>query len=556
MKNYESEYNSFINKIETKIDKIANLGIDTAKFNKVVKNIINEVENSNLKVQGLVTDSYLCDWAIRELKSLDLDLNEYDVYFKAISTCRYLEEQLNRNKNNNSDNVNCVSNSYSNVFADKIIEVLESINYSDKLPYEDMILNKIYNTVYNIIKFEIINIGESKVYNYINDYYIDSFYLNKYVTEEIKKLDLNDVKYSRLKERLYEIDSKGLDNNYFDLIVIKLLLYYDEKLDLNNNVNINFNNVLDELEKSNQTINEEVCSFSEKKDDLNKIISEFKKNRKNMIKSGISLILSLTVTIGAGVGIYKISKKNSYVDGYKTFTTTYSDWNGLDEEEGFIEKDKADSYKHDNLIYLNVYGVWEEIDYNSRYSQYQRNIKTYDISNYEFDNIETYLDYNIDYYEVDYISTDEMKSSVTDLYKKPYVEIKKTVIDKSEIVKDFDDEGFIILAVPLYMFYILIIMGIMGSTQLQFIFGQIVDLGYYLRKYIDNKVLTKEEQRELLENSIKILKMINSNNQLKEQFNKLYEENKFLLDNPEELYKRFDEVTKKVDTNEVKKLVR
>ncbi|MBQ8219049.1 MAG: hypothetical protein IJZ79_04780 [Bacilli bacterium] len=52
------------------------------------------------------------------------------------------------------------------------------------------------------------------------------------------------------------------------------------------------------------------------------------------------------------------------------------------------------------------------------------------------------------------------------------------------------------------------------------------------------------------------MELINSNDQYRTKFNELYEENKFLLDNPEELYERINNLTMTQDVVDSKKLIR
>jgi cell fate (sporulation/competence/biofilm development) regulator YlbF (YheA/YmcA/DUF963 family) len=53
-----------------------------------------------------------------------------------------------------------------------------------------------------------------------------------------------------------------------------------------------------------------------------------------------------------------------------------------------------------------------------------------------------------------------------------------------------------------------------------------------------------------------LMKIINSNEEYRNKFRDLYEENKFLLDNPEELYRRINELGQLERIENAKKLVR
>ena len=52
------------------------------------------------------------------------------------------------------------------------------------------------------------------------------------------------------------------------------------------------------------------------------------------------------------------------------------------------------------------------------------------------------------------------------------------------------------------------------------------------------------------------MELINKNDELRSEFDKLYNANKYLLDNPDELYNRIDQVVKNNYSEAAKKLIK
>ena len=81
-----------------------------------------------------------------------------------------------------------------------------------------------------------------------------------------------------------------------------------------------------------------------------------------------------------------------------------------------------------------------------------------------------------------------------------------------------------------------------------------------IRKVITNfKNMKGNYQRYYQELQVEVnrlMELINSNEEYRNKFNELYEENKFLLDNPEELYRRINDLSMQQKVADSKKLIR
>lgn len=325
-----------------------------------------------------------------------------------------------------------------------------------------------------------------------------------------------------------------------------------EKLYLNDIINIELNATLNGLENNNNIIKEKFRLGFKKSEYIKNLILNIENNKKEFVNRGLYLLLSISITIGSGIGVYKVAKRIGYRDYYNKDITTYSTWKGLDNNEVLV-CDSEFNEEELEKVYLNVYDSWEAIG-----NGYKRNIKKYDVSDYKFQNIEDYLDYSIDYYNVEYETVVEESNSISlsSLYPKDCVEVEKFIIDNSEVVEKFDFVDFTVAISLLYCLYLFVLYGVIYFTEEQFIFGQCSELIDILKKNRRSKKITKMELKKLEKINNEIINIVNSNEILKKNFNMLYEENKFLLDNPDELYDRFNYLANEIGNIKVKRLVK
>jgi len=134
-----------------------------------------------------------------------------------------------------------------------------------------------------------------------------------------------------------------------------------------------------------------------------------------------------------------------------------------------------------------------------------------------------------------------------------YIEVEKTTYEY--VGKDLEKDGYGILLTLFYVLYI-IILGVILIPIIE-------DNDYYgntIRKVITNfkniKGNYQQYYQELQVEVNRLMELINSNDEYRTRFNELYEENKFLLDNPEELYRRINNLTMNQDVVDSKKLIR
>lgn len=88
------------------------------------------------------------------------------------------------------------------------------------------------------------------------------------------------------------------------------------------------------------------------------------------------------------------------------------------------------------------------------------------------------------------------------------------------------------------------------------IIGGIRELLEENKDLLSNKGEYNKYQEKITNNLNKIMELINKNDELRSEFDKLYNANKYLLDNPDELYNRIDQVVKNNYSEVAKKLIK
>ena len=205
----------------------------------------------------------------------------------------------------------------------------------------------------------------------------------------------------------------------------------------------------------------------------------------------------------------------------------------------------------EDTVYIREYQPWEE----TFWEGIKRDYKEYNVSHINLDTAYDYYSYGVENFDVDYTTgtdkpkDEEMTMNDLVLYQDDYIEVEKTTYEY--IGKDLDRDNYHAGLMVMYLLY-LMLWGIFFIVEdhLDWTFREIVD-----DFQIDKKFYQNNYQR-LQEVINKLMKLINSNEEYRNKFNELYEENKFLLDNPEELYRRINDLSMQQKVADSKKLIR
>lgn len=545
------EYKSLLNKVDIMINNVNTLGMDTTRYKETLQKIINEVEDttkvSKSKWGNNASMVLICDYAlgIKKLRALELELSEYEVYFKAINSCEYLLMRIDKmNNTNNKEEVKS--------YANEIIESLRAIKLSNTIHYSDekQIVEKIYDVAYKIIELEIITFGSSQVYEYVKNYDIDTYFLDRRIRKEVESLNLKDKENKKIQEKIYEISRNGLDSNYFNLELIKLLICNSNNIDLKDNIVQELNSLKQEINNNaNRYKNvlfryKGLCSVQQNR------LKNIRNYRKIIFGRMFSSIVSLSIIVGGFFGIHTLMKKMSTSQVYPKTTTTYSDVYGKKVEDGYSHMETEEQ----DRTYIHVYTDW--------YDNFElgtiRDIYTYDVSNVELENIEDYLDLN--YTELD---ADKKTVSLEDgasLSQKGYTEVEKISIDRSREESVTSTGTYIAISFWFYLMYICILLIIeieilikgFSNKYLGIINNIYQLLEFNIKDYKEDMDKYKKELQEYKFYLKGLLEDINKYEELKSRFDELYNQNKYLLDNPEELLSKIDSLSQELSKEDIK----
>lgn len=330
-------------------------------------------------------------------------------------------------------------------YANEIIESLKAVKFSSTIHYSDekQIVEKIYDVAYKIIQLEIITLGHSQVYEYIKNYDIDTYFLDRCIRKDIESLNLKDDNNKKIKEKTYELSRNELYTNYFDIELIKLLMCNSNNIDLKDNIIEKLNNLKKEINDTVNVYDRTLPRYNYSFDELHRRLIILKNYRKDIFKRVTSTIVSLSIVVGGFLGINTLMKKLSTGKVYPKTTTTYSNEYGKEVLDGysFVENKEQDS------TYIYVYTNW----YDDFWRDEIKDIYTYDVSNVDLENIEDYL--NLNYTELDANKETVSLRDGKNLPEKGYVEVEKITIDRSK-EEYTNNDIYILFSIWSYSLYI------------------------------------------------------------------------------------------------------
>ena len=543
------KYKALHQAAELMIANIKEIGFDVSEYETILKTIQHDVSD-NVKVnysKGFARANYEMDYSngIAELNKLIARLDKYDVYFKVLNSCEWLNTRLQDSH---------ISDQQLKEYVSEIAYNLKQIVKSDTMDYdnEKHIVEMVYMTAYNLIKLELMKTGNSQLYAYIKKEEINLSYFNLIIKKELSKLDLSAEKNTFLREKLFEVRKNGINSNYFDLDIIRGLLINDDNNLFKDTINENMNNIVKNIEENTKKIKELVDMTRSCEYEKNYYKKDAEWNKKNIIKRFISFLIATSIMIGGGIGLQRLVKKESIKNKYNRTIEVYSTIT----DETTTEAD---------VIYLSDEPEEKTIVrvYDSYKSETRRDYQYYDVSYLDFDSLKEYYEYGTDNYGV--VPQDgTLKTSSDDAisdYQNSYTEVIKSTyeyvgreLDKTEYANELVI-GFLMYLLVLFVFESLY-NSVTEPDYPTVIIGGIRELLEENKDLLSNKGEYNKYQEKITNNLNKIMELINKNDELRSEFDKLYNANKYLLDNPDELYNRIDQVVKNNYSEAAKKLIK
>ena len=522
-----------LNQIKNKISKLSSMGVDIQGYKKELNSITSKKYNSYGDSAFAYSSEDTCDSEIIKLES---ELNEYDLIIEFYNYCNKIKPALlNMLFNKSKDEINLDElNSYIKKIQDYLINLKHDKNNTVNL-------TKIYEIVYYLIELEIIKTNRSTLYDFIIDKHIDIRYINSIIMNKIN--DTNNIKKEDkekylIKERLdrliLKLNNIGSNINYFNIEIIKLLLMLQNNYDAYKELEKDFDFKLKELSSQDGAINHYKEKSTYELDSVKFYINSLKETKSDLKKKIISTMLALSVIITGAFGIERGARKSNSTNLYSKeteITSTLNDDKEIQQEEYLSDKDTCD-----NERYISVLGPWE----NTKDNTISRYVKEYDITSLGL-NTDNLDDIDIDSIKVEpnyYIETLPREDTLElQMYDEPITELRNVsyTYQGKELIKYK-------YASDLFIFYILYIciLTLLYVGKLA-IFDNSEFLYEIIKYYINNKKDKKDSDKDLEKNLCELLKYINENKELREEFNKLYQENIDLLSDTEELKNRLDE---------------
>lgn len=519
------KYNSLYQEVLLAISNIKNLGFDTSEFENSLKTIHNDV-NNNVKVnyvKGMAEASYIQSYTtgINELNKLKIKLDNYNIYMSAYSTCNYINMLLKDNISKR-ELEKCIS---------KMIAVLKNINKSRTIDYDNErhIVEKIYETAYNVIKLEIMMTGDSQLYLFVKNEDTNISYFNGLIIKDIETIDLENEENKNIKTKMFELGQNGIYSNYLDLGLIKLILLANGNLDIKKAINDNAINLANEIDANIEKIRSKTKDITEKKEITENIGESLIRKIKDARKRVVSSILTIALVISGGIGAAKLAKNVSENGGYIKYTQIMT----------------SDGAKYNNANTEVTSNEYKDDEVTVKVSQKDGNeykYQEYDISDINLNSIEEYYDYALKNYAID------LENGSLEIKRDSY-QLKKPLDEAILMVYGM----YIILLMLLELFSI----GKMSND----------DVSWYhyikIKKILEDTKKINEEKddltahnKELNDYYDEMMNYIYQDEKIRNRFNTLYEENKFLLDNPDELYNKVNNISNLNKVKEAKKLIR
>ena len=541
------KYKALYQKAETMISNVEEIGFDVSELKEILQNIGNEVNNSikTQSVEGFARASYEIYYStgINKLNKFIVFLEKYNVYFQVLNSCKWLSMRIKDDNVTEQELKQYVSEMAYNL---KLIVRSDTMDYDN----EKHIVKEVYLTAYNIIKLELIMTGESMLYRFALEEDINSSYFNTIIKNDLKKINIDDKKNSRLKEKLFEIRKNGINSDYFDIDVIRMIVLNDKKIDCQKAITKKIDTLVDGFKENSECITSNVRKLTELEKDEKRCCREININKKIIREKLISFILTASILIGVGSLIPTFARKRNMKDMYLKKSEIYST---IDDTTTETTKEVYLTETPDKEVTVKVY--------DERTDDKRRGYLLYDVSSLDFEEASEYYDYGTSNYGVK-PSKGRDRSSDGDViadYQGSYTEVTVTTYDY--IAPGFDEESYkdnllgfyliylFLLVIPYEMIYTI---NMRGSIFI----GNIGDLIQKIKK-INNEKDKYSRARSDFKKVIEILiDKINENDELREKFNQLYESNKYLLSDPEELSRRVDKIINSNRVDEAKRLVR
>ena len=547
-----------IDYIKNLITKLESRGIDVSLEKTKIYGTQNNMGSATISLSQ--NDSELID----VYNSLKRKLEKSDLLLSAYNYCNSIQADVlkmydmalkSKDKVNINDfekYISKIENYLINLDCYKKINLNIDKNRSTNMDFNSIALTRIYEIVYYLIDIDILLTNRSRLYNFIKDKKIYTEYINSILWDEIDRAFNNHTPLTReanATRRLYSVaellDKDGKKGDYFYLEIIKLLLAYKSDYDIDKSLSDEMNEYYKGYDDTKYKILLAINDTNECLNLKNECYEDKKMSKKDLKNRLLSLLLSISIFVTGGLFIGKLRKRIFTKECFTKTTETISsisDDTQVEKDEYFTDNlcfsnDNPDTYIPSEK-YLYVLGPWQ----NDKKNNISRSVERYDVSYSdlsEYDNLDSI---DLDSLEIEpdsYTETIEKEDAINlSKYKGSIRKLENIDYNYEGIkfdAKDYKDSQFAV-------YYIYIFFSIIANCLIFLNFNEKENLILLAQKFINNKNKYIDSQDELEELICILNKYIEGNQDLIFEFNRLYEENKYLLLDEEELKNRLNDM--------------
>ena len=477
MNYYIMEINSCESKILDKIDIVKRYGIDTTIYEEELATIINDMDKkvSTSSPNGIafkMQAETMYKLVLEDLRNLEKKLDGYQKYMNVYFRNNALSNDIDNNNEFRKNKIDFYVN-------EGIVLINETFKIDiDNVHEAKRIISNVYETLYKIIKLELLLEGNSHILNYIIDKNMGIEYLNDLVRDDINRLKSCNLYDSEIDNMVSNLSKKGLDYHYGDKdLILSITLKMDDMVEkvINDKIKMYDENIA----SCRESIDEDKANLNY----INNNTYDYKaKKKKALVKTIISSVLVTLNILGYKFMPGLVKNKNTDT----TYMTKREVYDTISDE---VRSEEARVHKsEDEYVTLKVYGEVKESG--------KRITKEYNLSEIELDNIKDYID---EYDPEKRMYEESIKYRMGEqLSREEYIVVER--MQYGDIYESFDEEQY---QKDLHTILLIIYMfgGLCTTSMLTYLMIYLINKKKENKGLLMNKSLSDEinEKRALID---------------------------------------------------------
>ena len=504
--NLSTVYENELYKTKKMISKLRSIQLDTSIYEEMIEKITSECEKENKECRtdiyrggtifqkDYLTQNY--NKAIKRLISVQKSLQNYEIYIKINSFIELLRTTIINKE---------LTHQKLTELEGQLRPLLEEVISNEELDYinTSKLIESFYQVAYYLMKEEIKQ-GNNSLFNYFIKDQRHSIYLDKIIAKELEELYLNNKDTIQIKQRKEEIDSQGFNGSYLDYKLLNIIIFTANKEDYKEEIKT-LEVKLNEVVKNTEYFLYRLIPIKDQ------MIEENKKEIKRLtspvtiLSKLMPIIISTSLTLGAYIAPYQLSKKHSSEEQYKTTITTKDDKNNIiDTPQSFY------SSEYEPQIIITKYDP-----YKKNINGFYRTVTSYSITDMTDISLDDLDLQSIKSLVKDTQTYDEKKKTLTtsDMYNEPYYTITQITIDQNDKTLVLNSKDYVGLTCLIHFmltcFLTLAIPSILNERKLKeeiiTYLKEVKDMPFEIEHNIKYKKYLEDLKEKTIENLQKLL---------------------------------------------------